>query len=56
MRERISFESAELRHMQELFELRGLDRGPHTIEIRTHSDAAEPRRGVIAIDAFDVLP
>ena len=48
-REIISFESDEVRHMQDVFELRGLDPGPHTIEIRT-------RRGVIAIDAFDVLP
>jgi len=44
----ISFKSNESQHMQVLFELQGLDPGPHTIEIRAS--------GVIAVDAFDVLP
>jgi len=44
----VSFESAEHKHMEELFEVRGLEPGPHTIEIRAD--------GVIAVDAFDVLP
>jgi len=55
-REVISFKSDELLHMQTLFELLGLEPGPHTIEILTRSDAADLPGGVIAIDAFDVLP
>jgi len=46
--ETFSFESGELLHMQELFELRGLDPGPHVIKVRGD--------GLIAVDAFDVLP
>ena len=55
-RETISLESDKLRNMQKLYELRGLDLGPHTVEMRMHSEDTEQRPGVIAIDAFDVLP
>ena len=55
-RETISLESDKLRNMQKLYELRGLDPGLHTVEIRTHSEDTEQRSGVVAIDAFDVLP
>jgi len=51
----ISFKSNEHRNLQVLFELKGLEPGPHTIEIRTPA-AAAGSHGVVAIDAFDVLP
>ena len=55
-RDTISLKSDKLRNMQKLYELRGLDPGLHTVEIRTHSEDTEQRPGVVAIDAFDVLP
>jgi len=56
LRDTVSFQAEEIRHMQVLFESRGLEHGPHKIEIRKQSEATDSPGGVIAIDAFDVLP
>ena len=52
----VSCRSDALRHMQEIFIVRGLEIGPHTIEIRANSETAGLHHGTIGIDAFDILP
>ena len=52
----VSCRSDELRHMQELFSVQGLEFGPHTIEIRVNSEIAGSGAGIVGIDALDVLP
>ena len=54
--ETVSCRSDELKYMQELFSVQGLEYGPHTIEIRVNSEIEGSGAGNIGIDALDVLP
>jgi len=54
--ETVSCRADKLGRMQEIFTVQGLGLGPHQIEVRVNAAASDQKTGIVAVDAFDVLP